>query len=782
VFIEDFALVSDSAYVAQNAGRIIRALLEIAISRNWANCAFLLIGLSKAIERRMWPYEHPLQQMSLQRDTLYNLRRWADDTEISELRDMDAKSLGEMVHLNEHHGKALHTAATEFPTVSAQYALRPLANDLLEIAVTVEPTFKWSQKVSGSAEPFYVWVQDADGTNILQWRSVLLRQSTKSVVLEFVIPWTADTHASLSIVTVSDKWLGSDSQTYVDLSNLVMPRPFDDHTPLLDLPFLTLAALDDAELAEAYRPVSMLNGLQSQAFWSVYHTQHNVLVSAPVASGKSLLGEIALWHAFRHAPSALCIVVVPHFRAAAEAAARIRGVVPKNRGVRVNHVRSSEALESAIGVNGGRIIVATPSAFDGIARERLRQLALGDLSTVVFEDIHLLDAVYELAATKILSVARPARVRIVGLTASLSDPSDVANWLGVEEQFRFNFFPRDRGSPVVVHLKTFTTPHSATLLKTMVKPVYDIVKEAQGNVIIFVPSRASCRIVARDLVTQSGTAMDLNGFLNAQRADVEPLVAGVEPGLEEPLLHGIGYIVPTMRGADVARVLELFAAGIVKALIAPHEACWTLPVRASSVVLMGAQYTHVAGDERVTTNYNRHELVKMQAFAVASAHPAAPGGRMHVLCQSEQQTAISRLLSDGLPLESSLPAIFKREASQAITVGGGSTAEAVRVLDTMFNARPAPPPPVLHRPRVPDLRKRDAMDMLGWTLLGRRVRANPTFYGVMEGAEAEGLSRLVDEWFVPPPQPKVDKKKEKKVEQVEETPPVAGPLAIEEQE
>jgi hypothetical protein len=38
VFIEDFALVSDAAYVAQNAGRIIRALLEIALSRNWANC------------------------------------------------------------------------------------------------------------------------------------------------------------------------------------------------------------------------------------------------------------------------------------------------------------------------------------------------------------------------------------------------------------------------------------------------------------------------------------------------------------------------------------------------------------------------------------------------------------------------------------------------------------------------------------------------------------------------------------------------------------------------
>ncbi|BEI88967.1 uncharacterized protein CcaverHIS019_0203290 [Cutaneotrichosporon cavernicola] len=778
VFIEDFALVSDSAYVAQNAGRIIRALLEIALSRNWANCAFLLIDLSKAIERRMWPYEHPLQQVSLQRDTLYNLRRWADDTEISELRDMDAKEIGQMVHLNEHHGKALRAAAMEFPTVGVQYALRPLANDLLEIAVTVEPTFKWSNKVSGTAEPFYVWVQDADGINILQWRNVLLRPSTKSVVIEFVIPWTADTHASLSIVTASDRWLGSDSQTHVDLSNLVMPRPFDDHTPLLDLPFLTLAALDDIELEQAYRPVSMLNGLQSQAFWSVYHTQHNVLVSAPIASGKSLLAELALWHAFRHTPSALCVVVVPHFRAAAEAAARIRTVVPKNRAIRVANVRTSEAFQSAVAVKGGRIVVATPSAFDGISQEHLRQLAVGDLSTVVFEDLHLLDAVYELTATKILSAARPARVRVVGLACSLSNPSDVSNWLGVEEQFRFNFLPRDRGSPVVVQLKTFTTPHSATLLKTMVKPVYDIVKEAPGNVVVFVPSRAACQTVARDLVTQSGTEMDLNGFLNAQRADVEPLVADLESRLQEPLLYGIGYIVPTMRGADIARVLELFASGIIKVLIAPREACWTLPVRASSVAVMGAQYTHVSGDERMTTNYGRHELVQMQAFAVASAHPAAPGGRMHVLCQVEQQTSISRLLADGLPLESGLPSVLRRDVSPTLTVGGSSNAEAVRVLETMFKARPAPPPPAPHRPRVPDLRKRDAMDMIGWTLLGRRVRANPTFYGMFEGSEAEGLSRMVDAWFALPPQ-ETKKKEKKQVEEVKEVVEVEVPGPVE---
>lgn len=756
VFIEDFALVSDSAYVAQNAGRIIRALLEIALSRNWANCALLLIDLSKAIERRMWPYEHPLQQMTLQRDTLYNLRRWADDTEISDLRDMDVKSLGEMVHLNEHHGKALHAAAMSFPTVAVQNALRPLANDLLEINVTVAPNFVWSHRVSGTAEPFYVWVQDEEGINILQWRNILLRPSTTTINVQFVIPWVADTHHSLSLVTASDKWLGSDSQTHVDLSNLTMPAPFDDHTPLLDLPFLTLAALDDDELAQAYRPVSMLNGLQSQAFWSVYHTQHNVLVSAPVASGKSLLGELALWHAFRHNASALAVVVVPHVRAAAEAAARIRSVAPKSQHIRVTHVRSSEALESSVSAEGGRVVVATPSAFDHVAGERLQRLG-EQLDLVLFEDLHLLDSVYELAATKLLSVARPARTRIVGLTCSLSDPADVANWLAVEPQYRFNFFPRDRGSPVVVHLKTFTTPHSATLLKTMVKPTYDIVKEAPGNVIVFVPSRAACRSVARDLVTQSGTAMDLNGFLNAQRADVEPLVANLsDAALLEPLLHGIGYILPSMRAGDLALVLELFASGIVRALIAPRDACWTLPVRASTVVLMGAQYTQLLGpDERVTSNYGRHELVKMQSFAVMSAHPAAPGGRMHIMCQAEQQTAIGRLLSDGLPLESGLPAVLRRGAA------GGTTAQAIAALEGMIKARPTPPPPQPHRPRVPDLRKRDLMDMLGWTLLSRRVRSNPSFYDMMEGTQADGLSRLVDAWFQPLLQPKLESKREK---------------------
>ena len=50
--IEDFALVSDSAYVAQNAGRICRALFHIALNRRWGNLCQVLLSLSKSIEKR----------------------------------------------------------------------------------------------------------------------------------------------------------------------------------------------------------------------------------------------------------------------------------------------------------------------------------------------------------------------------------------------------------------------------------------------------------------------------------------------------------------------------------------------------------------------------------------------------------------------------------------------------------------------------------------------------------------------------------------------------------
>lgn len=49
---DDFALVSDSAYVAQNSARICRALFKIALNRRWGVLCQVLLSLCKSIEKR----------------------------------------------------------------------------------------------------------------------------------------------------------------------------------------------------------------------------------------------------------------------------------------------------------------------------------------------------------------------------------------------------------------------------------------------------------------------------------------------------------------------------------------------------------------------------------------------------------------------------------------------------------------------------------------------------------------------------------------------------------
>jgi len=245
----------------------------------------------------MWPYEHPLAQIkTLQRETLFNLRQWADDTEIVELRLQDPQSIAEMIHLNEKHGLAVRDAAQSFPTVSLDYRLRPLSHDTLQISIRVESQFVWNPKISGTAEPFYIWLQDEEGVNMLQWRSLLLRPNSTTFDIDFTVMIGETPPTSITIVSASDRWLGSDDTRVISLDSLVMPQPFAGATEVLDIPFLKISCFDDIDIEKSYRPyLSTLNNIQSQAFWNTYHSHNNILLSAPIASGKSFIGETAIW-------------------------------------------------------------------------------------------------------------------------------------------------------------------------------------------------------------------------------------------------------------------------------------------------------------------------------------------------------------------------------------------------------------------------------------------------------------------------------------------------------
>ncbi|KAL7282501.1 hypothetical protein ACG7TL_003972 [Trametes sanguinea] len=724
---EDFALVSDQAYAAQNGGRIVRALLEIAISRKWANVSAVLMGMSKAIEKRLWPFEHPLKQFELKADALYNLERWADDYTVAELAQMSAEELGKLLHLNEKHGSAVRDAAKQFPTVRITYNLRPLGADVLKIAVKVERAFNWSNKVHGSAEPFWLWVEDHDGTNILQLSHLIFRQTTDTLDVDFVISISGGTRPPfVTIRFVSDRWQGAEEEVEVPLEDLVMPSLSESHTPRLDIPFLPLSVVQNPPLQDILsRRLAGFNAIQSQAFWSVTRTRLHTLLCAPTACGKSILGQIAVWETLRNSPAASWVLVVaPRRSIALEVVSDLR--IQSRAADAMVELATADRLFEKPTRKSVRVVTAA-ELFHAFARPQGRKETLSRLRMVLCESLELLDAVYELGVSLLLHATQTHPVRFLGLSNSLNDPADLAAWFDVDPLALHSFRPSDRDQALSVTTQTFTVPHSAALFKAMAKPAHTAIRAAPGEpAIVFVPSRTQCAPVALDLLTQCALEMEsAKGYLpdDVSIERLERYLARLQnpDALKDFITRGVGFFHDGIAKPDRLLMLELFADGLIRVLIVPREACWTLPVRATTVVVMGTQYVHVrpgdgnksgGGDERQVREYALEEIVRMQGRAVR--HRGA--GHFHLFCQAEGKDTITRFLNDGLPLESKLL--------------------ETDVLRSWYRDR-------RKDGSIPD--KQAAVDVLSFTFLARRLVSNPAYYDARSTSVNELLSRIVDQ-------------------------------------
>lgn len=732
---EDFALVSDMSYVAQNAGRIIRALLEIAISRKWATVSAVLISLSKAIEKRMWPFEHPLYQFGdkIKREVMYNITQWADDYAISELSQMTAHELGQLIHMNEQHGSVVLQAAKEFPEITLTYELRPLTSDLLRISVLASRSFTWGRRRDDTAiEPFWVWIEDADGTNILQLAHVVYRKSTEDVELEFIIQVNSSRSLSgIRIRYISDKWMGAEDDVYIPLSELIKPNAFKDFTQVTSQPFVELDTEGNNELRRLFpSTITSLNAIQTHAYWSFMGTDRNALLCAPAGSGKSTLAQLLSMRTIQNAESRSWILVIsPKRGLAVDFATGVRPALSP-LGIAVDVVRddtpSSPSSQKALRIMSPSTLISFLSRPDNLQ-------ILQSLRLIICDNLELLGAEYELAVTLLLHATQNLLIRFVGLSTCLTDPSGLADWLHVPTLSMNCFRPSDREQDLRTSIQTFTIPQSGALYKAMAKPAHTAISSGQGEFsLIFVPSRGQCKPFAYDLITQCAMDGKMQGYLPNQYFPdaLEPYTSRLqdEKELGDLLQHGIGVYHDGMRRRDRAIVLELIAEGIVKVLVTPHDALWSIPLRAPVVVVAGTQYTLFDGKKgveqkslrnRKTVDYPLEEIVHMQGRAVQQNM----SGKFHLLCQADGRETLAYFLDEGLPLESTL--------------------HHSEVLKKWLHSR-VPETTDSHNSEES---KQQTRDILSWTYLMRRMKSNPMYYDAVPDAPDISLSKLVDKLY-----------------------------------
>lgn len=384
--INESALISDAAYVAQNSTRICRALFLIALNRRWGRLAGLLLATCKAIEKRLWTFEHPLAQFDLPQGVLKNLE--SKDVQISDLREMEVGEIGELVH-NRKAGPLIARYLDRFPTLHIESEIAPLTKSVLKIRISLEPEFLWDYKIHGNAEFFWIWVEDSDEFRILHYEKFILNKQKleNPHILDFTVPLADPMPSQIVIRALSDTWAGAESSVAVSFQHLIRPESETISTKLLPLRPLPIKALDNLAIESIYSPkFNFFNPMQTMIFNPIYYQNTNILLGSPTGSGKTVAAELAMWWAFRTYPKSKVVYIAPMKALVRERVDDWNARITKPLNLKLVELTGDSTPDSQ-SIKNADIIITTPEKFDGISRNWQSRKFVQEISLIIMDEV-----------------------------------------------------------------------------------------------------------------------------------------------------------------------------------------------------------------------------------------------------------------------------------------------------------------------------------------------------------------------------------------------------------
>lgn len=205
-----------------------------------------------------------------------------------------------------------------------------------------------------------------------------------------------------------------------------------------------------------------LNEIQSIVFEQAYHGVDNMLICAPTGAGKTNIATMTMLRAMNRCenPSDVRIVYISPMKALAnELVDKFSSKFP--------HLKTRESTgdiqlsQKELAVTN--ILVTTPEKFDVTTRKG--GTAMEGLHLLILDEIHLLNDdrgwVIESIVARLFRTSERTqrRVRVVGLSATLPNYLDVADFLRVpRETGLFHFDSSYRPVPLLVHFVGVKNP------------------------------------------------------------------------------------------------------------------------------------------------------------------------------------------------------------------------------------------------------------------------------------------------------------------------------------
>lgn len=706
---EDFALTNDLNYVAQQAGRICRALFMIALNRRWGHQCSVILTLAKSIEKRVWPFQHPLHQFELTKPILNQLDA-KETLTIEAMRDMEPAEIGGLVH-NHSAGTKIARILDNFPTVSVEAEIAPLNRDVLRVKLYIIPDFRWNDHVHGSSESYYIWVENSETSEIYHHEFFILnrRKLNEDHELNFTIPLSDPLPNQIYVRAVSDRWLGAETVTPVSFQHLIRPDTESVYTDLLNLQPLPVSALKNPGLEEIYaKRFQFFNPMQTQIFHTLYHTPANVLLGSPTGSGKTVAAELAMWWAFREKPGSKVVYIAPMKALVRERVKDWGARLAKPLGLKLVELTGDNTPDTRT-IKDADVIITTPEKWDGISRSWQTRGYVRQVSLVIIDEIHLLAGdrgpILEIIVSRMNYIAASTKnsVRLLGMSTACANATDLGNWLGVKAGL-FNFRHSVRPVPLELYIDGFPEVRGfCPLMQSMNRPTFLAVKNHSPDkpVIVFVPSRRQTRLTAKDLINFCGMEDNPRRFLNMEEDDLQLNLSRVkDDALKEAISFGIGLHHAGLVESDRQLAEELFLNNKIQILVATSTLAWGVNLPAHLVVVKGTQFY----DAKIE-GYKDMDLTDVLQMLGRAGRPQFDNsGVARIFTKDSKKDFYKHFLHTGFPVESSLHSVLDNHLCAEVS------AETI-------------------------LTKQDALDYLTWTFFFRRLHKNPSYYGLEISAE-----------------------------------------------
>uniref|UniRef100_A0A6N2K3P8 U5 small nuclear ribonucleoprotein 200 kDa helicase n=1 Tax=Salix viminalis TaxID=40686 RepID=A0A6N2K3P8_SALVM len=392
--LEGLSLTSDMVFITQSAGRLMRALFEIVLKRGWAQLAEKALNLCKMVNKRMWSVQTPLRQFhGIPNEILMKLEK-KDLRLVNSSVSQDGRTLYKFIHCS---------------TCSAHHT------HCVEVELTITADFQWEDNVHGYVEPFWVIVEDNDGDYILHHEYFMLKKQyvdehhVVDLTLNFTVPIYEPLPPQYFIRVVSDKWLGSQTASY-------LARKISTSNRVAGLAALPVTALRNPSYEALYQDFKHFNPVQTQVFTVLYNTDDT-------GSGKTICAEFAILRNHHKGPESVMRAV---YIAPLEAIAKERYRDWERKFGRATDLKLLEK---------GQIIISTPEKWDALSRRWKQRKYVQQVSLFIIDELHLIGGqggpVLEVIVSRMRYIASQIenKIRIVALSSSLANAKDL-EWIG----------------------------------------------------------------------------------------------------------------------------------------------------------------------------------------------------------------------------------------------------------------------------------------------------------------------------------------------------------------